>query len=36
VTFATSYRVAMAGCAALFAVGGLLAWATVRDDVLRS
>ncbi|WP_034509780.1 MFS transporter [Blastococcus sp. URHD0036] len=35
VTFATSYRVAMLACAGLFAVGGLLAWATVRDDVLR-
>ncbi|SEP07305.1 MFS transporter [Trujillonella endophytica] len=36
VTFATAHRTAMLAGAALFAVGGALAWATVRDDVLRS
>ena len=35
-TFATGYRTAMLLCAALFALGGLLAWATVRDDGLRA
>ncbi|MGY1771653.1 MFS transporter [Blastococcus sp. SYSU D00813] len=35
VTLATPYRTAVLVCAALYAVGGLLAWATVRDDVLR-
>ena len=35
VTFTTAYRTAMLLCAALFALGGLLAWATVRNDALR-
>lgn len=34
VTFATGYRTAVLACAALYAIGGLLAWLTVRDDVL--
>lgn len=34
VTFTTAYRSAVLGCAGLFALGGLLAWATVRNDVL--
>lgn len=29
------YRAAMMGCAALFASGGAVAWATIRNDVLR-
>ncbi|MGY1744068.1 MFS transporter [Blastococcus sp. SYSU D00695] len=33
--FTTAYRTAMLACAGLFALGGLLAWTTVRDDVLR-
>jgi EmrB/QacA subfamily drug resistance transporter len=32
---ADGYRTAMLVCAGLFAVGGLVAWTTVRDDVLR-
>ena len=36
VILATGYRTAMLVCAALFALGGLLAWATVRDGVLRA
>jgi EmrB/QacA subfamily drug resistance transporter len=30
----SGFRLAMMACAALFAVGGLLAWATIRNDVL--
>jgi EmrB/QacA subfamily drug resistance transporter len=30
------YRAAMVACAALFAVGGAVAWATIRNDVLRA
>lgn len=30
------YRAAMVVCAALFAVGGAIAWATIRNDLLRS
>ncbi|MGY1742939.1 MULTISPECIES: DHA2 family efflux MFS transporter permease subunit [unclassified Blastococcus] len=36
VAFAMAYRTAVLACAALFALGGVLAWATVRDDVLRA
>ena len=32
----SGYRAAMAACAALFAVGGVLAWATIRNDLLRA
>jgi MFS family permease len=34
--FPAGYRAAVLACAALFALGGALAWATVRDDVLRT
>ena len=32
----SGYRAAMALCAGLFAVGGALAWATIRNDLLRT
>jgi EmrB/QacA subfamily drug resistance transporter len=35
-TFSAGYRAAMMVCAALFATGGLVSWATIRNDVLRS
>ncbi|WP_324276402.1 hypothetical protein [Blastococcus brunescens] len=34
--FTDGYRLAMLACAALFALGGALSWATIRNDVLRS
>jgi Na+/melibiose symporter-like transporter len=33
--FTAGYRTAMGICAVLFAVGGLVAWRTIRDDVLE-
>jgi len=30
------YRMATLICAALFALGGLVSWVTIRNDVLRS
>lgn len=34
--FTDGYRAAMVICAALFAAGGAVAWATIRNDVLRT
>ena len=36
VTFTTGYRMAMMVCAVLFALGGAVSWATIRNDVLRA
>lgn len=33
--FTAGFRTAMAACAVLFAVGGVVAWRTIRDDVLE-
>ena len=33
--FTDGYRLAMLVCAALFALGGALSWATISNDVLR-
>jgi hypothetical protein len=33
--FTAGYRTALMVCAALFAVGGLVSWWTIRNDVLR-
>jgi EmrB/QacA subfamily drug resistance transporter len=33
--FTAGYRTAMVVCAVLFAVGGLVSWRTIRDDVLQ-
>ena len=33
--FTAGYRIALMVCAALFAVGGLVSWWTIRNDVLR-
>ena len=30
------FRAAMVVCAALFALGGAIAWATIRNDLLRT
>jgi EmrB/QacA subfamily drug resistance transporter len=35
VAFTAGYRTAMVVCAVLFAVGGLVSWWTIRNDVLR-
>src|SRR3954453_8893424 len=35
-TFSAGYRAAMIVCAALFAIGGLVSGATIRNDVLRT
>ena len=34
--FTAGFRAAMIVCAVLFALGGLVSWWTIRDDVLRS
>jgi hypothetical protein len=34
--FTDGYRAAMVICAALFAAGAAVAWATIRNDVLRA
>ena len=34
--FTDGYRTAMLACAALFALGGVAAWATIRNDVLQA
>jgi hypothetical protein len=34
--FSAGYRTAMMICAVLFALGGLVSWVTIRNDVLRS
>lgn len=36
VAFTDGYRLALLVCAALFATGGAVSWATIRNDVLRS
>ena len=33
--FTSGFRMAMVICAALFAAGGLISWATIRNDVLQ-
>ena len=33
--FTSGYRMAMAICAVLFAIGGVVAWRTIRNDVLQ-
>jgi hypothetical protein len=34
--FSAGFSAAMAACAVLMAVGGLVAWATIRADALRT
>jgi hypothetical protein len=34
--FTSGYRTAMYVCAALFALGGAVSWATIRNDVLQA
>jgi hypothetical protein len=35
-SFSAGFRTAMVACAGLLAVGGLVAWATIRRDTLRT
>jgi hypothetical protein len=34
--FTDGYRLALFACAALFAIGGAVSWATIRNDVLHA
>ena len=33
--FTSGYRMAMMMCAVLFAIGGVVSWRTIRNDVLQ-